>query len=187
MNYWGHQYPSTMESVIHRCEQGLASVEKCFASNKCCTINDLYKEKDGRVRRMEQIFDELGHAPNAILNSKDDVHNELKGLYVFGEIVNSVVLPRYVGISGTIIRRLKQHGWGKQHNEATLAYLMAAAKTQYNGKRAHLSYSEIRQQQDVIRQYKVVVLPELQDFDLYFMEVYFAGKLKTLWNNFKTH
>jgi hypothetical protein len=57
----------------------------------------------------------------------------------------------------------------------------------HEGERKNLAYLEIEKQQQIIRQYKVALLPESLDFDLYFMEVYFAGKLKTLWNSFKTH
>ena len=36
------------------------------------------------------------------------------------------------------------------------------------------------EKQKIIREYKVVILPELIDYDLHFMEVYFAGKLQYL-------
>lgn len=96
-------------------------------------------------------------------------------------------MPCYVGISGTIFRRLKQHGWYKLHNEATLAYLKASSKEKYIGERKNLEYTKIEEQQKIIRQYKVATIAEPIDFDLYFMEVYISGKLKTLWNSFKTH
>jgi hypothetical protein len=72
-------------------------------------------------------------------------------------------------------------------DSSTLAYLKAASKTNYRGVRKHFPLDEIEKQQKIIRQYKVAIVPELLDFDLYFLEVYFAGKLKTRWNSFKTH
>ncbi len=187
MNYWEEPYPSSIDELTKKCESSLKLVLDALSNDKCKTLGELYKVDNGEIKRLKSEFEKLGYTPNAKLNSKVKANNELKGIYVFAEIENGVVIPRYVGISGTIFRRLKQHGWGKLHNEATLAYLKAASKSKYNGERKHFPYSEIEQQQKIIRQYKVALLPEPLDFDLYFMEVYFAGKLKTLWNSFKTH
>jgi len=188
MNYWNQPYPSSMEELIYKCEVSLELILNSLRNENCKTLWEFYKvAANGEVNCQRNVFDELGYLPNAKRNAKVKTNNELKGLYVFGETIDEKAVPRYVGISGTIYRRLKQHGWGKLHNEATLAYLKAASKSNYVGERKDLLYDELRQQQEIIRQYKVVILPELLDFDLYFMEVYLSGKFKTLWNSFKTH
>ena len=63
-------------------------------------------------------------SPNNYLTKKDKARNcknELKGLYIMGQTSKNKVIPVYVGISRTIFRRIRQHGWGKNHNECTLA------------------------------------------------------------------
>lgn len=187
MNYWEESYPTSIDELIKKCDSNLQIVLNALANENCKTLGELYKEEKGEIKRLKNEFVKLCYTPNTKLSAKLKANNELKGIYVFGEVENGIVIPRYVGISGTIFRRLKQHGWGKLHNEATLAYLKASSKSKYNGERKHFPYSEIEAQQKIIRQYKVALLPEPLDFDLYFMEVYFAGKLKTLWNSFKTH
>lgn len=187
MNYWEQPYPLSIGKLIKKCDKRLNVVLDALTNKNCKTLGELYKEENGKIIRIKSEFDKLGYKPNSTLNRKAKTNNEFKGIYVFAEIDNGKIIPRYVGISGTIFRRLKQHGWGKLHNEATLAYLKAASKSKYKGERKHYPYLEIEKQQKIIRQYKVALLPEPLDFDLYFMEVYFAGKLKTLWNSFKTH
>src|SRR5438046_2019519 len=44
--------------------------------------------------------------------------------------------PFYVGISRTVVQRLRQHVTGKTHFDASLAYLMATDKTGHKMKRA---------------------------------------------------
>lgn len=46
---------------------------------------------------------------------------------------------------------------------------------------------ELEQEQLEIKNFRVIIIPEENDYDLYFMEVYLAGKLKTKWNSFRTH
>ena len=187
MNYWNEPYPSSIEALIKKCETGLKTITSALEDGQCRTLGELFIDDNGMIKRLKSEFKNLGYEPNTKLHKKLKTNNEIKGIYVFGESTRGGVVPRYIGISGTIFRRLKQHGWGKLHNEATLAYLKAASKTQYKGQRKHYPFADIEKQQKIIRQYKVALLPELLDFDLYFMEVYFAGKLKTLWNSFKTH
>ena len=189
-NYWGELYPTDLSELIAKCELAILNILKIFANKNCIVLDDLYKEKNqnGVIHRQRAVFEANGYMPNSKLSRKFKTDNELKGLYVFAEIAsNGQVLPCYVGISGTIFRRLKQHGWHKLHNEATLAYLKASNKYSYSGKRENLEYDKIFEQQQLIRQYKVAIIPELLDYDLYFMEVYIAGKLQTKWNSFKTH
>ena len=153
-------------------------------------MDELYQFNNvtNEVQRQKKVFEELGYYPNSRLSKSTKVDNEIKGLYIFGEGTNKgVVNPIYVGISGTIFRRLKQHGWGKSKNEATFAYLKASSEPNHSSGQELPLLELLIEQQKLIREYKVVIVPEVLDYDLYFMEVYLAGKLKTPWNTFKTH
>lgn len=188
MNFRNEPYPTSIAELINRCENAQRIISNLLNDKNCKTLAELYLAgKNGKVIRLNKEFENLGYIPNCKLSQKAKACNEIKGLYVFGELENDIVVPKYVGISGSIFRRLKQHGWGKFHNEATLAYLKAASKSDYIGERKNLLYSDLEKQQQIIRQYKVAILPEMLDFDLYFMEVYISGYFKTYWNSFKTH
>ena len=75
----------------------------------------------------------------------------------------------------------------KAHNETSYSYLKANHFTNYKGNRKELPSADLYLQQEKIKNYRLIVIPEPNDYDLYFMEVYIAGKLKTKWNSFKTH
>lgn len=47
---------------------------------------------------------------------------------MFGEQQCDMIIPVYVGISRNIYDRLRQHGWGRHHKAAKLAYLIATEK-----------------------------------------------------------
>jgi hypothetical protein len=180
MNYWNEPYPESIDDLIGKANENFSFLHQKLNDSNCKTLEELYvANKSGKTERQKLAFEELGYLPN--------INNEIKGLYLFGECKDETVVPIYIGISRGIFRRLKQHGWGKLDNEATLAYLMASNKSNYVGKRKDFSYETLCEEQKIIRQFKVAILPELNDYDLYFMEVYFAGKLKTHWNTFKTH
>jgi hypothetical protein len=189
MNFWNQPYPESIDLLIEKAENSLSVLIQKINDPNCKALEELFKVNNlnGEVQRQKTAFQELGYSNNIRLGGKAKGLNEIKGLYLFGESENGFVIPRYVGISGSIYRRLKQHGWGKLHNEATLAYLKASSKSNYIGLRSGLDYEVLLEQQSLIRKYKVAILPEMHDYDLYFMEVYFAGKLKTIWNSFKTH
>lgn len=187
MNAWNEPYPITINDLIQKCDRTVDSILSTLEGGEVKTLSDFYKSEKNETRRLKKVFENVGYKPNTKLSAKAKENNEIKGLYVFAEVLDNRTMPRYVGISGSIFRRLKQHGWGKLDNEATLAYLQAARRLQHTDARKHLPYAEILAQQNIIRQYKVVIIPEIIDFDLYFMEVYIAGKLKTTWNSFRTH
>ena len=107
-------------------------------------------------------------------------------MYVFGEEIDGKVTPVYVGISRTVYRRLRQHGFGKLHNESTLAYLMAKNENE-ELTRASSSNSILEPKKEILRNFKVALYPVLNDYELYFYEVALAGILKTKWNTFRTH
>lgn len=107
------------------------------------------------------------------------------GLYIFIEKSK----PVYVGISRNIKRRLRQHGWGKTHNHATLAYLITEHKLNYTTKKSKLLHEQVKTTQKRLQNCRIIIIP-VQDDDpylLHFMEVYFSGCLKPKWNSFRTH
>lgn len=113
-----------------------------------------------------------------------------KGLYIFGEEIDGRVIPVYVGISRSVYRRLRQHAWGKKHNECTLAYLKTRHRWKIEGKktyRATITDEDMLPAKSIIQNYKVVLVAIQNDYDLNFLEVLLAGKFKAKWNSFRTH
>lgn len=186
MNYREEKFPENFEQLIQKCEQTVLLVNERLNDSNCVLVKDLYHEDKGR--KQIDYYDKLKVVCNTKLNKKHLHENELQGLYIFGEADNNKnVKAVYVGISRTVFRRLYQHTWGTKHNETSLSYLKAKHFNNYKGKRQDLPEAMLREQQNKIKNYRVVVIPELNHYDLYFMEVYLAGKLKTFWNSFKTH
>ena len=160
--------------------------------DSCKRVNELYYEKDGRIKRSEEIFNTLGYFPNTFLktNSKIIRDNEFKGLYIFGEEIEDKIIPVYVGISRSVFRRLKQHAWGKKHNECSLAYLKTRHQHESEGKEFRRKTSkeeDMLPAKSIIRNFKVVLVNVENDYELYLLEVTLAGIFKTKWNSFKTH
>jgi|GEM_PF-1572923 len=117
--------------------------------------------------------------------------NEVKGLYIFFENGE----PIYVGISRTILRRLKNHFLGKTHNTASLVYLILRDKHDrekglFLGERAELSLfnSEREPKQEEMRsKWSISIIPMEDNYEMYLTEFYLACHLKTKWNSFETH
>ncbi len=107
------------------------------------------------------------------------------GLYIFIEKGKAM----YVGISRKVRKRLVQHGWGKVHNHATLAYLITEHDLGFSTKKSQIQHAQIKIAQERLKNCRVITIPVPDDdpFLLYFMEVYLSGSLKTKWNTFKTH
>ncbi len=190
MNTWKQTYPEDITNLVDSAKLIATKVLDDLNSPICPTLNDFYQEKDGRVYRIKEEFTRIGYRPNSQLDLKKESINEFKGLYVFGEVIRNKVVPVYVGISRTIFRRLRQHGWGKNHNECTLAYLIAKdyyPKLSSELKREEFPKGKLEEMKNKLRSFKVVMHPIENDFELYFLEVSIAGILKTKWNSFKTH
>jgi predicted GIY-YIG superfamily endonuclease len=183
-----NHYPESIPALIAKADQSLEILLSRLNHPNCLTLGELYQQApNGKVYRQSHLFEELGYMPNTKSGENNRTNNEIQGLYVFGECVDGKVVPVYIGISRAVFRRLRQHGWGKLHNEATFAYRMAATDLKHKTGRTTLASTEIEKQQKIIKTYKVAILQEEHDYDMYFMEVYFAGKLKTPWNSFRTH
>ncbi len=128
--------------------------------------------------------------PKKNILPKKDIYDEFKGLYVFGEKIEDRILPVYLGISRTVNRRLRQHGFGKKHNECTLAYILANHanfESKFNLGRAQLPTDLLSIEREKVRNCKVALYSVESNYELYFHEVAIAGLLKTKFNKFKTH
>ena len=185
-NFREERFPDDFEKLIQKCEQTVLLVKERLNDPDCVLVKDLYLNGNGR--KQKDFLEKLKVECNSKLNKSRLIENELQGLYIFGEVSDSNnITPVYVGISRTVFRRLYQHTWGTKHNQTSLSYLKAKHFNNYSGKRENLPEDLLREQQNKIKNYRVVVIPESSNYDLYFMEVYIAGKLKTIWNSFKTH
>ena len=186
MNYLEEKFPEDISELIQKCEDVIMTIKQRFSNNECLIVKNLYHPDKGH--KQKDFIQKLQVNCNTKLNEKIKNNNDVKGLYVFGEVDSlGIIHPVYIGISRTIFRRLYQHAWGTKHNEASFAYLMAKKRLDHLEKRDALSTEELIFEKDKIKNYRLVVIPEDLDYDLYFMEVYIAGQLKTKWNSFKTH
>lgn len=186
MNYAEEKFPEDINELIKKCEDVITKIQQRFSNTECLVVKDLYHPEKGH--KQKDFIQKLQVSCSSKLGKKSKKNDEVKGLYVFGEVDDlGNVEPIYVGISRTIFRRLYQHAWGKKHNETSFSYLKAKHFSGYEGKRELLPIHLLIEQQEKIKNYRLIVIPELNDYDLYFMEVYIAGKLKTKWNSFKTH
>lgn len=194
MNYNKASYPKNLNHLLETANEMAHTIENKLNKSDCPTLGDMYIETHNTcgvkpefsVRRDPTIFNKLGYSAN-IKSGKVKTNNEFKGLYVFGEEINGKIVPVYVGISRTIYRRLRQHGWGKKHNECSLAYLKAKFYDNKLTRATTDNETHLVPKKDIIKSYKVVLIPVEKDYDLYFLEVAIAGLLKTKWNSFRTH
>jgi len=184
MNHFKEPYPADLNTLIAKAEKIVTDLNE---HKNLIQLSELYTEtkfsdKLTRVIRNNNVFDSLGYKTN----EPEDKPKEFKGIYIF--IDNET--PVYVGISRSVFRRLKQHGWGKTHNQCTFAYNLA--KYELHGKefkkeRKEFPEETLESAREIVRSYKVALFHVENDFDLYFLEVAVAGLLKTKWNSFRTH
>jgi hypothetical protein len=193
MNYRNEAFPTNLNHLLDKVNEISIDILKALSKTNCASINDLYYElhktcgvqPECSIIRNKKAFTILGYDPN-IKSGKVKSNNEFKGLYVFGEELDGAIKPVYVGISRAVFRRLRQHGFGKLNNEATLAYLMAKNEND-EITRASCSNSILEPKKEILRNYKVALYPVLNDYELYFYEVALSGVFKTKWNSFRTH
>lgn len=177
-NYKKESYPEDISVLLSYADEIAGNILVDLNNKNAKRVGDLYTEINGKIIRNKKQFEELGYAPNE--------SNEFKGLYIFGEEQNGKVIPVYVGISRTVFRRLRQHTFGKNHNQCSLAYL----KTKHQKAeitRKTVTNEDMLPAKKIIQNYKVALIEVQNDYDLYFLEVVLAGKFKTKWNSFKTH
>lgn len=185
MNYREEPYPKKLKILLNESNELAVTVRSKLSACTTPKLNDLYKKVSGKTVRQKEIFEDLGYFSNEISGKAKSI-NEFKGIYVFGEHQGNQVVPVYVGISRTVFRRLRQHGWGKLHNECSLAYLFTRELNSETSRNT-VTNSELHPSKKQIRNFKVVLIPVKYDYDLYFLEVSLAGILKTRWNSFRTH
>jgi len=117
--------------------------------------------------------------------------NDFSGIYVFLKNDRAV----YVGISNSVIRRLKYHLLADRENQSSFVYLMARRQYQtdngaaYDGARKDFPFELYRQgfQTEMISEWKFIVHPCSGGYHLSFTEILLAASLKTPWNSFETH
>jgi predicted GIY-YIG superfamily endonuclease len=116
-------------------------------------------------------------------------HNDFSGCYVL-ERDNK---PFYVGISRGVIGRLRQHGTGKTHFDASLAYRMACEKVHHKMTRSAamadpVFRSAFDKAKELLMDSTVAFVEIRNDLELYLFEAYCAMELDTYeWNTFRTH
>lgn len=178
VNYKEETYPENLSVLLNYADELAENIIVNLNSTNAKRVVDLYTEINGKIIRNKKQFEELGYTPNEL--------NEFKGLYIFGVEQNGKVFPVYVGISRTVFRRLRQHTFGKNHNQCSLAYLKTKQQ-KVEITRKTVTNEDMLPAKKIIQNYKVVLVPVQNDYDLYFLEVVLAGKFKTKWNSFKTH
>lgn len=101
--------------------------------------------------------------------------------------------PFYVGISRGVIGRLRQHGTGTTHFDASLAYRMACEKVVHDMTRADAMKdaacrTAFGEAQALLRGCMVAFVEIPNPLELYLFEAYCAMALDTSeWNTFRTH
>lgn len=134
------------------------------------------------------LFAAPGRGPSAIAR---DLHlpGDFSGCYVLVE--NET--PIYVGISRTVLARLRQHLTGNTHFDASLVYAIAQQRRPTPGKRSEvMQRPEFKQEFAAARHYlrslDAAFVEIRNPLELYVFEPYAAMELKThLWNTFRTH
>jgi len=123
------------------------------------------------------IAKQLGHA------------SDFSGCYVLLE--NSK--PIYVGISRSVLSRIRQHVTGKSHFDASLVYAVAQRRRPTTGKRSEVMNgaifrAEFEKAQKYLRGLSVSFIEIENPLELYVFEAYAAMELDTgEWNTFRTH
>lgn len=101
--------------------------------------------------------------------------------------------PIYVGISKSVLARLRQHVRGTTHFDASLAYRIAAQRMPHEHTRAKaMEAEEFKTQFDAAKKYlrglQVAYVKIINPLALYVFEPYCAMRFDTsVWNTFETH
>ncbi|MEX2673445.1 MAG: GIY-YIG nuclease family protein [Phycisphaeraceae bacterium] len=115
--------------------------------------------------------------------------SDFQGCYVLIEKKT----PCYIGISRSVLSRLRQHVRGRSHFDASLAYRMACNGDDHGMKRAEAMKTEwfrkeFDKAQKRIQRMNAVFVEITNDLELHVFEAYAAMELKTAeWNTFRTH
>ena len=125
----------------------------------------------------------------ATLSRKFNLNSDFGGCYV----VIDDSSPIYVGISQTVLKRLRQHVRGTTHFDATLAYRIAATRNPHNITRSKAMankdfHAVFTESQHYIQALSVAFIEIANPLELYLFEAFCAMELDTSeWNTFETH
>lgn len=145
-------------------------------------------EADMNAPRPMADFAIEGEGPRALCQ-KYGLEDDFPGCYVL--IENGK--PIYVGISRTVLARLRQHVRGTTHFDASLAYRIAARRMPRGHTRAKAMEAEDFKAQfaaakEYLRNLNVAYVKIINPLALYVFEPYCAMRFDTsMWNNFETH
>ncbi len=162
-----------------------------LTNQKKYAFNELFHlHERGWYAQNTDIFQRMYNTKKKEKTDKKD--NEVTGLYIFFENDE----PLYVGISRRLIKRLRDHFLSNSHFSSSLVYLMARDEFEldtgelYMGERkdfTHFIENRERLQEMMRKNWKIQIIPETDNYKLYYWEVALACKLKTRWNTFETH
>jgi hypothetical protein len=117
----------------------------------------------------------------------------LKGDFSGCYVLIDAGTPIYVGISRTVIARLRQHVFGRTQSDASLAYRMAAKKAPHEVTRSQAMQdtdfkAAFDAAQSYLRSLNCATIVIENPLELYLFEAFCAMELDTgLWNTFVTH
>lgn len=183
-NYLGEPIPDFKQLS----SEVIDTAEKIIHGEKYHFTELFFRQPSGYYEKNLELFEKIGF--NNRLKESDPNENEIKGIYIFYENDEA----QYIGISRKLIRRLRNHFLGKTHFEASLSYLVARHEYDneygdYMGIRKDFPFEKYRTeiQKNMIENWKIEIIPETDNYKLYYLELILACKLKTKWNSFETH
>ena len=163
-NVWGEVIPNELE-LIKLAKSNLKSIIKM---DPVPIIGNLVNENTRKytgIRYFENI-------KKTTTTYRSNVLNDFSGIYVFYKMNK----PVYVGISGTIIRRLKYHLFSKLENQSSFVFLIAQEQYKieeghyFDGLRKEFPFEDyrIRIQNEMIDEWQIKVLECSGGYNLFF-------------------
>jgi predicted GIY-YIG superfamily endonuclease len=172
---------------IHDCQHTFAKLASTVLPQYLKQIRVLLKQPLPMA-----FFSRPGVGVQTLL-SELEMSKDFSGCYVLVKKAK----PIYVGISRSVISRLRQHVTGKTHFSATLAYKIAASKHPKKfmatlSRAAAMKHPEFGVSFENAQRYlwslNVAFIPIANPLELYIFEPYCAMQLNThQWNVFETH
>ncbi len=107
--------------VINILLKGIKESYKNDLQNKSYKFYNIYEELSPNKFKIKSDFTN-DFDLNTKTNKNSKKNNDFSGIYIFFNKNKKAV---YVGISRTIIRRIRQHFISPEHNQSSLVYLMA--------------------------------------------------------------